>query len=86
MRSVPRLENDCQGAEVRSWLYETSSMHRERERWWMDTSDSMDSIETQSERYVASARKEIALLRLFGRESDNVISETNGRVSTTELT
>ena len=71
---------------MRSWLYETSSMHGERERWWMDTSDSMDFTETQSERCVASAREEIAFLRLLGKESGNVISETNGRVSTTELT
>ena len=52
----------------------------------MGTSDSMDSTETQSGQTAAPVEEEIALLKLLGGESDNVISETNGRVSNTELT
>ena len=52
----------------------------------MGTSDSMDSPETQSGQTATPVGEEIALLKLLGGESDNVISETNGRVSTTELT
>ena len=47
----------------------------------MDTSDSMDSTETQSGWSVAPASEEIVVIRLLEGESDNVISETSGRVA-----
>ena len=53
---------------------------------WEHLTQWINSTEAQSGWSVAPAREEIALLRLLGGESNNVISETNGRVSTTELT
>ena len=73
------------GAEVRSWLYKTPSIHRERGCGWIETPDSMDSTETQSGWSIPSAREEIAATRLLGGESVEVILEKSGRVSNTEL-
>ena len=50
------------------------------------TSDSMGSTETQLRRSAAPAREEIAVLRLLGEESVDVVWEKSGRISTSELT
>ena len=52
----------------------------------METSDSMDSTETQSGWSLASAREEIVAMRLLGGVPVGIILETSGRVSTAELT
>ena len=52
----------------------------------METSDSMDSTETQLGRSIAPAREEIIVMRLLVGESIDVIREKSGRISTTELT